>query len=254
MTVTEFCSALDALCPASLSAAWDHDGVACMPNGARQVRRVLVTLDVTAAAVARAVGGGFDVILSHHPLLFHPVGALVETEPVPRRLLSLAAAGIAAVSLHTRLDAAEGGVNDVLAALLGVKNAVPFGPAGEVPCGRIGEISPQTVAEFAAFVKEKLHAPAVRYAGEGLVRRVAVLGGEGGDYVEAARAAGADAFLAGRIGYHRMLEAAEAGLAGIEAGHYDTEAPVLARLVQLVKEIDATVETELFDSAIIRAI
>lgn len=249
MTVKELYSYLEARLPRSLSAEWDNDGLSCCPEPKKQVRRVLVALDLTEAVAERAAAEGFDVVLTHHPLLFRGVKALVAEHAVPRKLLTLARAGVAAMAFHTRLDAAQGGVNDVLAALLGLTNVVPFGPAGEVPCGRVGELSEaMTAEELATLVKNKLHAPGVLLSGTGTVRRVAVLGGEGGDYVAAAAEAGAELFLSGRIGYHRMLDGPEEGLVLLEAGHYATEAPACAHLADLVRAADAAIEVELAHS------
>lgn len=255
MTVEELYGFLERRLPRSLAAEWDNDGLACLPDPARAVHRVLIALDVTEAAVDRAVAGGFDVLLTHHPLLFRGIKALTPAQNVPRKLLKLAAAGVAAMSFHTRLDAAAGGVNDVLADLLGLADVVPFAPEGEVPCGRIGTLpTPMDARAFAARAAAALGTPAVLQIGTGTVQKIAVLGGEGGDFVDAARAAGADLFLSGRIGYHRMLDAAENGLVAIEAGHYATEFPICAHLAALVRAADAAVEVELLPTAAIQAV
>ena len=255
MTVYEINAYFERLFPRETAAGWDSDGLCCCPDGERQVRRVLVALDPTRGAVDRAVAGGFDLLLTHHPLLFHPLGALTEEKTVPAKLLTLARAGVSAMAYHTRLDAAKGGVNDILADLLGVKGAVPFGPEGEIACGRIGTLSAPVPAErFAALVKERLGASCVRLSGGGTVQKIALCGGEGGDFLEAAKAAGADLFLSGRIGYHRMLDGAEEGMALIEAGHYATEFPVAAYLEQLVHGIDPAIETEIYETDVIRTV
>ena len=255
MTVEQLYAFLEERLPRSLCAEWDHDGLACLPHPARPACRVLVALDATEAAVDHAVSGGFDVLLTHHPLLFRGVQALTPDQNVSRKLLKLAKAGVAAMSFHTRLDAVEGGVNDSLAARLGLCNVQAFGPLGEVPCGRIGTLQhPIDVNEFAARAAKALNIPAVLAIGAGTVQKIAVLGGEGGDFVQAARDAGAELFLAGRIGYHRMLDAAENGLACIEAGHYATEFPVCAHLSELVSAADAAIEMEILSTAAIRAV
>ena len=232
--------------PKQMSAAWDNDGLSCAPDPQKEVRRVLVALDATAEAVERAVTGGFDVLLTHHPLLFKGVKALTSTGAVPKKLLRLALGGVSAMSFHTRLDAVAGGVNDILAARLGLYDVTPFAPDGEVPCGRIGTLKePMEAAEFAVKVKATLDTPLVLLSGSGKVQRIAVCSGEGGDFLEAARALGADLFLAGRIGYHRMLDAPEDGIVTVEAGHYATEFPVCEYVKQLVLEADPTVEVEI---------
>ena len=255
MTVLEFYQYFESLFPRALAAEWDNDGLSCCPDPARQVRRVLVALDLTEAVADRAVAEGFDVVLCHHPLLFRGIKALVPTATVPRKLLKLAQAGVAAMAFHTRLDAAAGGVNDILASLLGLAKVVPFGPAGEVPCGRVGELAaPMAAEDFAALVKEKLNAKGVVLSGSGMVRRVAVLGGEGGDYVSAAAAVGADLFLSGRIGYHRMLDGPEDGLLLLEAGHYATEFPACAHLAALAEAAGEGITAEIMPTDTLRLI
>ena len=254
MTVKELYRFLNTKISPSLSEEWDNDGPSICPNAARPVCRVLVALDPTSEAVTRAVGGGFDVLLTHHPLLFRAAKALTEEETVGKKLLQLAAAGVTAMSFHTRLDAVEGGVNDILARALSLAKITPFGE-GQAPLGRIGVLPEAMNAEaFACFVKDRLTAPAVVLSGEGTVKRVAVLGGEGGDFVSAAAAAGADAFVSGRIGYHRMLDGREDGMVLLEAGHYSTEFPVCAALAKMVKEADAEIEVEILGTDVLRVV
>ncbi len=255
MLVTSLYEILEKNAPRALSADWDNDGFACLPDPAREIKRVLVALDATEAAVDLAVKGKYDLLLTHHPLLFRGVKELTPEKCVPRKLLKLAMGGVAALSLHTRLDAAEGGVNDVLAALLGLEDVKPFAPEGEPACGRIGKLgTPVDVTAFSRTVCEILDAPAVNVIGKGKVQTVAVLGGEGGDFVDAARAAGADLFLAGRIGYHRMLDAAEDGLCVMEAGHFYTERPVLKHLAGLIRALEEDITVGIMDMPTIQTV
>ena len=254
MTVKELYRFLNTKIPSALSEEWDNDGLSICSSAARPVRRVLVALDPTYEAVSRAVECGFDVLLTHHPLLFRGVKALTEEETVGRKLLRLAGAGVTAMSFHTRLDAVSGGVNDILAERLSLAEITPFGE-GIAPLGRIGVLPEEmSAAAFARLVKDKLTAPAVLLSGDRTVRRVAVLGGEGGDFLSAAAAAGADAFVSGRIGYHRMLDGREDGMVLVEAGHYSTEFPVCALLAKSVKEADAEIEVEIFRTDVLRVI
>ena len=245
MTVTELYQYISAFAPRALSASWDNDGIACAADPDRPVARVLVALDATERMVKKAVEGNFDVLLTHHPLLFRGVKELTPAHTVPRKLLALIKADVTAMSFHTRLDAAEGGVNDILAANLGLSDVMPFGPEGE-SFGRIGTLAEAVdVTEYANTVCEKLNIPAVLLSGTGKIKRVAVLGGEGGDFMDAAIVAGADLFLAGRIGYHRMLDGAEEGIALIEAGHFATEVAVCRYLAELVHRADPAIAVEI---------
>ena len=253
ISATELYRALDRAIPASLSAQWDNDGLMCCPLPQKPVKRVLIALDITENIIAEAVRGGFDVILSHHPLVFRPIGALDPEKAVPRKLITLVQNCICAMSFHTRLDALEGGVNDVLAKALGLQSPLPFGNEGEM-MGRIGSVEPCSLSEFAKRVKNALNAPFVLCSGDLPVRRVAVLGGEGGDFIKAAKAAGADTYVSGRLGYHQVSDAKENGINLIEAGHYYTENLVLPRLAALAKEADGDIVAEIADSNQIQAI
>lgn len=244
MTVSELYAFLNEKIPPSLSCEWDNDGLMCCPEPTREVRRVLICLDATAEMVEKAIEENFDVILTHHPLVFHKLPALEPSIPVAKKLMDLCRAGIAVMSFHTRLDALEGGVNDTLASLLGLRQVVPF---GEEKIGRIGSLEkPIPFVDFIVLVREKLGCPAVVTARcHENVRRVAVLGGNGSDDVPIAAAAGADTYLSGEIAFHHFSDAPENGMNLIAAGHYYTEAPVCRVLSLLVTAADPSIETKI---------
>ena len=253
MTVCELYRFLDEKMPRSLSCEWDNDGLMVCADGNREVRRVLIALDVTAATVAHAIEGGYDVIVSHHPMIFKGLRAINEENYIADKAMTLIRAGVAVMSFHTRLDAVAGGVNDTLAALLGLCEVEPFGEEG---IGRIGTLSSEMpLADFAARVKAVLNAPAVFYADGGrLVHRVAVLGGAGGDDVSTARRAGADTYVSGTLGYHDLTDAPEAGMNLVAAGHFYTEDPVCSVLKAWIGEADETILCDSYRSASIAVI
>ena len=253
MTVNEFYQKLCEKIPRDLSCAWDNDGLMCCPDGEAQVRRVLVTLDVTEAAVCAAKEGGYDVIVSHHPMIFKGLKAVNDSNFIAAKTIDLIRNGISVMSFHTRLDAVSGGVNDVLAKLLGVQDAVPF---GEEAIGRIGTLSEEMSAvAFAKRVKSVLDAPVVLLSDAGLpVRCVAVLGGGGDDDVFAAQAAGADTYVTGELKYHSLTDAPEEGVNLIEAGHFHTENPVCKTLREWLLAIDPSLTVDLFYSYAVRTI
>ncbi len=254
MTVKELYSYFDAKIPRTLSCDWDNDGAMCIPSADREVRRVLVSLDVTDEVADAAISMGADVIISHHPLIFKGVKAIGDTA-YAAKLVKLIKNDIAVFSFHTRLDALDGGVNDMFAALLGLENVEKFG-SDEAGLGRIGTLEKTMAAEeLAALVKEKLACPFVLLSGCGkLSYKVALVGGEGSDEIRAAIAAGADTFVSGRLGYHGMVDAPENEINLIEAGHFFTEYPVCTRLSDMVREADACIETKIIFSNKIKAI
>ena len=255
MTVMELYKALDAAIPRALSCEWDNDGLMCCPDPNKQVERVLIALDITEEVVDDAIEGGFDVILSHHPIIFKGLRTVEPSNAVARKTIKLIQNGIAAISFHTRLDALTGGVNDVLAARLELQNTEPFG-VDPIPIGRVGELEyPMSLEDFAERVKLALHVPAVSVAdAHRTVHRVAVLGGSGSDDVAAAMAAGADTYVSGKLKYNQMVDAPDEGINLIEAGHFYTEQPICYHLADMVKEFDSEIETRVTWSCRIRTI
>ena len=253
MTVKELYDKLSLRIPETLREEWDNDGIMCCPDFSAEVRSALITLDVTEEIVDYAISRKFDLIISHHPLVFKPIGRLTESAPTERKLIKLVSNNISVFSFHTRLDKVEGGVNDVLSRLVGLTNTRPFGEGG---LGRIGVFAEETSLDmFCEFVKMQLGADAVRYADAyNPVRHVALVGGDGKDFVEAAINEGADTYISGRISYNVMETAAELGINLIEAGHYFTENPVCEMLASLLSSIDSSIETEIADSNMIKLV
>jgi len=249
MNVAGLYAALNQKIPPELSCDWDNDGLMCCADAEKEVRRVLVALDITAAVVDRAIEGNYDLIVSHHPLIFSPLTSVTENDPIARKVIRLLRADVAAMSFHTRLDAVQSGVNDVLAQILGLANVEPFGFGGEA-IGRIGELpNEMTLVDFAKRVKSVTGAEQVLYADAGLpVRRVAVLGGSGSSDVDAAKAAGADTYVSGELKHNNLTDAPERGMNLIAGGHFHTENPVCERIAAFLREIDATLTVDVINS------
>ncbi len=247
MTVNELYSYLNEKIPPSLSCEWDNDGLMCCPDKNKEVKKALVCLDVTSDAINEAILGGYDIIVSHHPLIFKSLKSLNESDFIPKKAMELIKANISVMSFHTRLDAVSGGVNDTLATLLGLKNVRNFGLSGE-EIGRIGELDAEcTLSGFARTVKETLGAQSVACADAGKkVKTVAVLGGAGGDFVSSAIAAGADTYVSGELGHHNMTDAPDMGINLIEASHFYTEDPVCEVLMKMLSEL--SIEADKFNS------
>jgi len=222
-TVKQIYSEFDALIPRSLSAAWDNDGLLVCPDGNRQVRRVLLALDATRSVCKEAEG--FDLIVTHHPIIFRKTGEVSDQKPLTEKIIGLIRLNVAVMCFHTRFDACDGGMNDILAEKLGISNVEKFAPQGDVLLGRIGDIAPTDAKALSEKVKSVLLSPLVLCADAGrTISRLAVCSGDGGEYIDAALAAGADAVVTGRGGYNRNIDARDAGITVIEAGHYYSEA------------------------------
>ena len=253
MTVKELYEKLCERIPEHLAEEWDNDGLMCCSDDQREVKKALVTLDVTEDIVDYAVSHGFELIVSHHPLIFKPLKNVTENSHVSRKVIKLIKHDISVISFHTRADKVDGGVNDVLADILGIKNAVPF---GEGDLGRIGTLKEElNMEDFSYLLKGLLDCDGVKVADALIpVQKVAVVGGDGKSYVSAALKAGADTFVSGRIGYNVMAEAGEMGINLIEAGHFFTEQPVTQFFQTLLHRLDSDMYIEIMDSNVIKLI
>ena len=252
MTVKELYLKLSERIPESLREEWDNDGVMCCPDDSAEVRRALVCLDVTEEIVDYAIESGFDLIVSHHPLIFRPLSAVSSDNHISRKVIKLLTNGVSVFSFHTRADKVSGGVNDLLCDIIGISDAKPF---GEGLMGRVGTVDELSLEDFAYRLKELLSADGIRFAdGYNTVSRVAVLGGDGKDFVKAAIEAGADTYVSGRISYNLMEEAAEMGINLVEAGHYFTEQPVCSFFYNVIKSADPSLDVETTSSNLIKLI
>ncbi len=249
MTIKELYAFFDEKIPRALSCDWDNDGLMVCADKNAEVHRVLVALDITAAVAEHAIQEGYDLIVSHHPLIFHPLKAVAPGEATVNKVIRLLTSGVSAMSFHTRLDAVAGGVNDVLANAIGLQEIIPFGKDGE-EMGRIGNLpAPMTLREFAELVKRATGAKQVQISDSGKpVSRVAVLGGGGAGESGAAAAAGADTYLTGDLRHDQLTEAPERGMNLVQGGHFWTENLVCNRIRELLLEADETLTVDLIDS------
>ncbi|MCD8065848.1 MAG: Nif3-like dinuclear metal center hexameric protein [Oscillospiraceae bacterium] len=222
----------------------DFDNIGLLAGFPEQeVTRCVAALDITDEVIDEAIAAGAQLIVSHHPLLFHPVKSVVEGEDKGRKLIKLIKHDISAICMHTNLDTADGGVNDMLMAAMGAQVDGLLTPHGAHPDGRPYGVSrcghlPQSV-EFDVFLqslKSALGCSTLRYVGGRPVRKVACCGGAGAGDMEAALAAGCDTYVTADLKYDHFLWAKEAGLNLIDADHFCTENVVVPVLVQWLHE------------------
>ena len=253
MTVKELYEIMNEKIPEALRLSWDNDGIMCCTDSTAKVSRVLVALDVTDEVVDYALRGGFDLIVSHHPLIFRPLSSINDENHISRKVIKLINGGISVFSFHTRADIVEGGVNDILADTIGLYSVKPFGEEG---LGRIGELDEEfSLDDFASSVKLSLGVDSLRVSdGYNTVKRVALVGGDGKDFVKDAIAAGADTYVSGSISYNVMAEASEMGINLIEAGHFFTENPVVEYFANIINRADPEIYVQTVNSNLIKII
>lgn len=332
--------------PPEYAEEWDNVGLQ-VGDAAKEISKLLIALSPSEQVIEQAVRGGYDAILTHHPLLFKGIKNVTPKSAEGRKIISLIKHDISIAGFHTNLDIASGGVNDCLAKRLGLKNITHFVPTGVeryykivvyVPtefentlreavcaagCGYIGEYSDCTFAgrgqgtfkpldgtnpfignigeltftdevrletvvsesklnhaleamlavhpyeepaydifelaktgkkrsigrigylpeemsleEFLRQTKEKLACTQLGYSGDlkAKVRKIALCGGSGCEYLSAAKKMGADVYLSGDAKFHDYQKAAEMGIALVDGGHFATEKFILPEIKAFLEE------------------
>lgn len=229
-TVKDIYEFIGSIAPFEKQCEWDNSGL-IVGNINAKVAKIGVVLDITSDAVKYAAENGIDLIVSHHPVIFRAIKTLSANDPA----YMLARNEISAICAHTSLDIAKGGVNDALADTLGFKNACPLSDSGEAEMVRVAEIEETDGENLAKLVADKL-STVVTAANSGKpIKKVALCGGAGGDFLHAVASAGFDAYITGEAKHHEFLEAHELGIALLAAGHFETENPVVASVADKIR-------------------
>jgi dinuclear metal center YbgI/SA1388 family protein len=221
-------AALEHIAPLRLAADWDAVGLLVSPRRA-DVGRVMTCLTLTPDVAAEAARQRADLVVTHHPLPFHPLGRITADTGPGAALLEVIGAGAGVWSSHTAWDSAAGGINDQLAELLGLVHVAPIEPDPEMPLAGFGRrgspASAATVGDVARRAAAALGVAHVQVAGaaERPAGRVGIVCGSGGDTLASVRRGGCDTLLTGEIKLHQATEALAAGLAVVAVGHHASE-------------------------------
>ncbi len=227
MKIREIIGALEDFAPLALQDGFDNAGLQIGLTEDVDATGVLLSLDVTEEVVDEAIVRGCNMVVSHHPLLFHPVKSITGNDYIGRIIMKAIKNGIVLYAAHTNLDNAPGGVNHKIASRLGLSDLQWLEPktGQDGGSGLIGTLaSPVSKEGFIQQVKKTFRVECVRHNdwhGE-TIQKVALCGGAGAFLIPKAIEMGADAFVTGEIGYHRFF-GHEDDVLMLEIGHYESE-------------------------------
>ena len=232
ITGTDLINRFEQFASPQLAEKWDHVGLQ-VGNPDQPLRRLMTTLDVRPETIDAAIDKEVDFIFAHHPVMFHPARDLDTRNPQNAMYAKLLAHHITVYAAHTNLDTANGGMNDWLAAKLGLRDCQPLVPAGNDPItgepvgmGRVGNIAGEvTPRQFADHCRQLFNVAGLRLVtnladAQQKIKRVAVLGGAGQDFYTNAVKCGADAYVTGDVSYHFAHDMIANHLTVVDPGHH----------------------------------
>ena len=258
MKIGEVIDYLDNQFVPALQESYDNSGF-LVGDLEKEITGVLVALDVTPEVIEEAVEKGFNLIVSHHPLIFSGLKRITGRDSTGRMVTRLLQKEIAVYAAHTNLDNLPWGVNGILAQKLGMRDCRVLRPiknyargdagAPAEGAGMIGSLPyPMPIMEFLEMVKKRLGLPFLRMSGNvthdrtkavGSLRRLAICGGAGSFLIDDAKAADADIYLTGDLKYHDFQKA-DGKMILVDIGHYESE--------QFAKELICRVISEKFSN------
>ncbi|MBR1881805.1 MAG: Nif3-like dinuclear metal center hexameric protein [Muribaculaceae bacterium] len=255
ITVHTIARAIEENAPLRYQEGYDNAGMQ-VGNRQAEVRGVLLCTDVTPAVVQEAVERGRNLIVSHHPLIFHGLKKIARRDYVECIVEQAIKHDINIYSAHTNMDNTPGGVSwhmarklelefEDLQVLEGRRDDAIAPLGGDIPVlygsGVIGSIAPMPMLDFLRLVKTKFRASVVRYGGSlrGEVSRVALCGGAGAFLIDEAIAQGADVLITGDVKYHEFMKSMN-GIVVADIGHYESEQFTKEIFFEIIQGINPT--------------
>ncbi|MBQ9608320.1 MAG: Nif3-like dinuclear metal center hexameric protein [Lachnospiraceae bacterium] len=243
---------LDRQSPPEYALDWDNVGL-LVGRRDKEVKKLLLVLDVTKEVCSYAVEQGFDMIVSHHPMIFKSVKRVNDSSVLGEKILSLAEAGICCYAMHTNFDT-KGGMGREAAKRLSLKNTEVLDETlnGE-GIGEVGMLdSAVSLIDYAAHVKNVFGLNNVMIYGDKQTKleKIAISPGSGKSVIGEAIKKHADCLITGDIGHHDGIDAVEAGLTIIDASHYGIEKLFMDYMYNYLKDFMPDVYMEILDTGL----
>lgn len=227
MKIKQIYQAIDAFIPFQTQDDFDNSGF-MLGSFEEDVSAILFTLDLSEEAIEMAIENEVQLIVTHHPFVFHPLKSIYFEEKKGKMIKFLIEHNISVISAHTNLDKSPWGVSLVLSELIGMTESSILIPDHKLPnigYGRIGDLKIE-MRNLIELLKKNTGAPTViLYNGtlDSSIERIAVCGGSGSDFIEMAKKYGANVYVTGDIKYHDAELGANIGLSILDIGHFYSE-------------------------------
>jgi dinuclear metal center YbgI/SA1388 family protein len=225
MNLKETVDHLNRIAPLEYAASWDNVGLIIDPSPHANIQRVLLTIDTTSAVLEEAIRKKIDLIISYHPILFHPIQSLSRQSPNQSIVIELLRHNIALYSPHTALDHITGGVNDWLVNRLGSGEVSFIQPLHEDLAGvgrKIVLDKSVSLTELCQHIKQTFNLSYLRIA-KGSQKRIKTIACCPGAGASLLRDVNADCFFTGEMSHHEVLAAQSNNTHVILSEHTHTE-------------------------------
>ena len=253
MTVKDILNCITEVAPLHWQESYDNAGLQVGDLNA-EAHKALICLDITEAIVDEAVAKNCDVIVSHHPLIFHGLKHLTPQTYIERAVVKAIKHDIAMICMHTNLDNSYLGVSRMLAERLGLQNLHLLQPSVDEPevcgAGMIGEFdTPMEETDFLSLVAQQIGSPCLRHSvltGR-KIQKVALCGGSGSPFMGGALKNHADAYLTADIKYHDFF-VPEGNILLVDGGHFETEQFTKELICELIRKKFPTFAAEIAET------
>ena len=239
MRIRDVIAPIEAFAPLALQEEYDNSGLVVGRADDELRGGVLLAVDVTEAVVAEAVERGCGLIITHHPIIFHPLKRLNSASVVERCVEAAIRNNIALYACHTNLDSVPGGLSWRVGEMLGLRNMRVLQPTeGDAGFGVVGELEQEMpLEEFFAQVRHTFSLPVLRHSEpvRASVSRVALCTGSGASLMAAARASQCDVYLTADLKYNDFF-APSAEFVVADIGHFESEFCAIQILFEILSK------------------
>lgn len=239
MQIRELIEKLEEKYPFELQEEWDNSGLQ-IGNPEEELKGVVLSLDLEEGAIDYALEDKkANLIITHHPYLFNPTKSIDFRDSFYNRLRKCIKNDITVFAFHTNLDIADGGVNDNLAKILGLRDIKNLENGKEIGLGRYGYIDKKPAEKFLRDVKDKLEASGIVVYGnyDKIIEKVALCGGAGSFLLEDAINESCDLMITGDVKYHEAMDMSNKGIIIADVGHFASENHIIYKLQSEIEEI-----------------
>ena len=254
LKANEIIKYLNNLASLDLAEEWDNSGIQ-VGNIDREIKKILLVMDVDTTSLDLAIRGGFDMIISHHPLIFKGLKSITNLDKRGSLIMDIIKNDIVVYSGHTNFDLIADGVSYQLAKVLGLRlESVLKNTSNtdeKIGYGIVGRVDKIKLQDYASLIKEKLNLQGLVAYGdlEGDIEKVGLCGGSGGDLIVDASQKKVDLYITGDIKYHDSQLAQDLGLSLLDIGHFHSEKYILRKIKELLLGEFKNLEIEIIEES-----